>query len=139
VNRVLVGIDGIEASRRAAIFARDVAQAFNAKLTFLHVVEPFQNAGLNAFEEPQSELYARQLRGGATLLRSLADELGVADAEQAIEMGRAGDIICLEAEERDADLIVVGSHGHGPSARLLLGSVGTRVASLANRSVTIVR
>ena len=136
---VLVGVDGSESSRRAATFARDVAKAFNAKLTFLHVVEPFPNAALTAFDEPYSQHYARQLETGTVLLRELADELGVSEAEQAIEMGRAGEVICREAQERNVDLIVVGSHGHGPSARLLLGSVGGRVATLANRSVTIVR
>jgi universal stress protein A len=139
VNRILVGVDGSEGSRRAALFARDIARAFNAELTLLHVVEPLPNAALTAFEQPQSELYARQVRQGASLLRALADELGAPEAEQAIEMGRAADVICREADERNAELIVVGSHGHGPAARLLVGSVGSRVSSLANRSVTIVR
>jgi nucleotide-binding universal stress UspA family protein len=102
-------------------------------------VEPLPSAGLTAFEEPHSAIYDRQVREGTSLLRALGDELGVADAEQAIEMGSAADVICREADERNADLIVVGSHGHGPATRLMIGSVGARVASLANRSVTIVR
>ena len=134
-----MGVDGSEGSRRAAILGRDMARAFDAKLTFLHVVEPLPSAALTAFDEQHSAIYARQVRAGASLLSALADELGVVDAEQVIDMGRAADVICREADERSADLIVVGSHGHGPAARLMIGSVGARVASLANRSVTIVR
>jgi universal stress protein A len=139
VKRILVGVDGSEGSRRAATVARDMARAFGAELTLLHVVEPLPSAALTAFDEPHSALYARQVRDGSALLSALADELGVSGAEQVIDMGRAADVICREADERSADLIVVGSHGHGPAARLLIGSVGSRVASLANRSVTIVR
>jgi universal stress protein A len=139
LQRILVGVDGSDGSRRAAMVAREMARAFDAQLTLLHVVEPLPSAALTAFGEPHSELYARQEREGAALLRGLADELGVSDAEQVIDTGRPADVICREADERAADLIVVGSHGHGPAARLLIGSVGSRVAALAKRSVTIVR
>jgi nucleotide-binding universal stress UspA family protein len=36
LTSVLVGVDGSESSRRAAAFARDVARAFDARLTLLH-------------------------------------------------------------------------------------------------------
>jgi nucleotide-binding universal stress UspA family protein len=54
-------------------------------------------------------------------------------------MGKPGEIICHEADERHADHIVLGSHGNSGISRLVLGSVSTRVASLASRPVTIVR
>ncbi len=38
-----------------------------------------------------------------------------------------------------ARLIVLGAHGHGPVPRIMLGSVGDRVAALSSRTVTIVR
>ena len=44
-----------------------------------------------------------------------------------------------EAEKFDADLIVVGSHGHGGIGRFLLGSVSQSVALHAACSVLIVR
>jgi nucleotide-binding universal stress UspA family protein len=139
MTNVLVGVDGSDGSRRAAAFARDMAHAFHAKLTLLHVIEPLPEGPLTAFDRPQSDYYAERMQKASTFLRELADELGVAEAEQVIEMGRPSDVICGEAAERDADLIVIGSHGHGPVARLMVGSVGGRVASLSDRSVTIVR
>ena len=93
----------------------------------LHVIEPVPTGRLGAFEEPQSEQYARQMRGATEFLNGLTSELAFAATEQAIEMGRPGDVICREAAERDVDLIVVGWHGHRPGARLLLGSVGAHV------------
>jgi nucleotide-binding universal stress UspA family protein len=49
------------------------------------------------------------------------------------------EVIIEEAERWEADLILVGSHGHGPVTRFLLGSVSHAVALYAPCSVEIVR
>ena len=139
LGRILVGVDGSEGSRRAAVFARDIARAFHARLTLLHVIEPFPMGMLGAFESPQAEQYAKHMKQAAELLRALAEELGIDDAEQAIEMGHPGDVICREAAERAVDLIVVGWHGHRPGTRLIVGSVGAHVVAAGGRSVTVVQ
>jgi nucleotide-binding universal stress UspA family protein len=48
-------------------------------------------------------------------------------------------VILTEAEKFEADLIVVGSHGHGAIAGFLLGSVSLAIALHAKCSVEIVR
>lgn len=48
-------------------------------------------------------------------------------------------VIVDEAERWNADLIVLGSHGHGAIGRLLLGTVSQAVAAHAQCSVLIVR
>ena len=53
--------------------------------------------------------------------------------------GSPKSVILEEAEAFNADLIVVGSHGHGGLERFLLGSVSQAVAAHANCSVEIVR
>jgi universal stress protein A len=139
IKRVLVGVDGSDGSRRAAIFARDIARAFGAQVTMLHVIEPWPIGIAGAFDTPMSEHYARQMQHASEFLSALAEELGLGAAEQVIEMGHPGDVICREAAERDTDLIVVGWHGHRPGARLLVGSVGAHVVAAAHRSVTVVQ
>jgi nucleotide-binding universal stress UspA family protein len=79
------------------------------------------------------------MRNAMEHLASLSEELQAPDVEQVVEMGHPVDVICREAEERNVDLIVVGSHGHRPGSRLMPGSVGAQIAATANRSVTIVR
>ena len=138
ISRVLVGVDGSEGSRRAAIFAREIGRAFGARVTLLHVIEPLPVGMPGAFEAPLSEHYARQMSHATRFLSTLVEELDLGDAEQVIEMGHPGDVICREAAERDANLIVVGWHGHRPGTRLLVGSVGAHVVAAANRSVTVV-
>jgi nucleotide-binding universal stress UspA family protein len=56
-----------------------------------------------------------------------------------VRHGAAARNIAQLASDVDADLIVVGSHGHGGVERFLLGSVAERVAHLARCPVWIVR
>jgi nucleotide-binding universal stress UspA family protein len=139
VTNVLVAIDGSDGARRAAEFGRNVARAFNAHLTFLHVIERLPAGVLVGLETPESEWYARQMRRATQLLEDLSVDLQTPEAEKAIEMGHPVDVICREAQERDIDLIVVGRHGNRPGPRLMLGSVGSNVAATTNCSVTIVQ
>jgi universal stress protein A len=139
VTNILVGVDGSDGSRRAAAFARDVARAFDARLTLLHVIEPHPAGGLGSFDDAHRGWYEAQVSRATDLLGELATELNATDAERAVEMGHASDVICREAEERGADLIVIGRNGHRSGPRLILGSVGAYVTAAANRSVTIVR
>lgn len=56
-----------------------------------------------------------------------------------VELGRPAQMIVEAAEEWDADLIVVGSHGHGFWGRLALGSVSDAVVHHARCSVLVVK
>ncbi len=53
--------------------------------------------------------------------------------------GPPRDLIVQEAADWGADLIVLGSHGHGPLRQALLGSVATGVAADAACAVEIIR
>jgi universal stress protein A len=139
MTNVLAAVDGTEGSVKAASFARDLARRFEARLTLLHVIEPYPSAPLTTFGVSSSQIHAHQMKTAREFLRDLVLEVDVPDADQVIEMGIPSEIICQEAEERQADHIVLGAHGHGRMARILMGSVAARVTSLSNRSVTVVR
>lgn len=52
--------------------------------------------------------------------------------------GRPDQVVIETANDRQADLIVVGSHGRGGLGRLLLGSVSERIMGQAQCAVVIV-
>lgn len=138
VGRILVAVDGSEGALRALDFGRTLGKAFGAHLILLHVIEPFPEGALGNLGPTLSEQYAKRMQQATDYLATLVNELGLRDADQVIEMGRPGDVICREAAERSVDLIVLGWHGHRPGTRLLIGSVGAHVMNAANRSVTVV-
>ncbi len=76
------------------------------------------------------------VENAATILRKINPKLSISTA---IIEGSAKSVILEEAEKFAADLIVVGSHGHGAVAGFLLGSVSQAVALHAKCSVEIVR
>ena len=59
--------------------------------------------------------------------------------ESRVVDGRPGTLILEVAREIDADLIVLGSRGHGTMRAMLLGSVSAEVSGNADRSVLVVR
>jgi nucleotide-binding universal stress UspA family protein len=61
------------------------------------------------------------------------------DVSSEVELGIPAEVIVDIAEQWKADLIVVGSHGHGFWGRMLLGSVSDAVSHHAPCSVLIVR
>ena len=71
-----------------------------------------------------------------TILHNKNPELQISTA--AIE-GSPKQVILKEAEKMGADLIIVGSHGHGVAARFLLGSVSQAIVLHAKCSVEIIR
>jgi nucleotide-binding universal stress UspA family protein len=67
-----------------------------------------------------------------------AEELGV-DAKTRLLAGQPADEIVAYADSIDADLVVVGSRGHGAVASALLGSVSRGVLHESRRPVLVVR
>jgi nucleotide-binding universal stress UspA family protein len=139
MKNILVAVDGTEGSLKAAAFARDLSRRFDAHLTLLHVVEPYPSASLTAFGVSSSDFYSTAVKNAEALVGEIVHDLGIEAAEQVIEMGTPSEVICNEADERNVDHIVLGSHGNGKIARLMMGSVSARVTSLSGRCVTIVR
>jgi nucleotide-binding universal stress UspA family protein len=79
---------------------------------------------------------AAATENAATILRKINPQLSVTTA---VIEGSPKVVILEEAEKFGANLIVVGSHGHGAVAGFLLGSVSQAVALHAKCSVEIVR
>ncbi|POM23548.1 Universal stress protein [Actinomadura rubteroloni] len=130
---VVVGYDGSAASETALRWAAREARLRGLPLTVCHAWEIFMAAGPMAFPVADLEAAAREvLSGGAEHARALHP-----DVHAELGRGPAAQIL-LRAAER-ADLLVVGSRGHGGFAGLLLGAVPAQVAGHAPCPVVVVR
>jgi len=136
---VVVGVDGSEGSRRALRWAATEAAARNDALELVHVWErpqAYAPLGLGAYPidpEPIEEAAKDFLGRLVAEARELAP--GIEVRGQLVEGAPASAL--LEAA-RTADLLVVGSRGHGGFTALLLGSVSQQVVHHAPCPVVIV-
>lgn len=141
IGHILVAIDGSEPSRRAALFAHDLAQQIGARITLLFVLEPprvVPFGPLDAFAIQGPTHSPKVMEAVQQLLDQVAADLPKAQVEKLVEIGHPADTICLQAEQRRADLIVIGARGLSTGGRWLLGSVSDRVVQHAGRPVTVV-
>lgn len=140
---IVVGFDGSEHSRRALNWAIDEARQRNGQLRLITAWNKppmawypavLETAAGEVAAEESPEQIAGTLQ--AEGLKSAADE-GVAATGQVVKGDSPASAILGAA--KDADLIVVGSRGHGGFPGLRLGSVSTQVINHAPCPVLVVR
>jgi nucleotide-binding universal stress UspA family protein len=138
MKQIVAGVDGSKESLAAARAAFDLAQRYQARLLLVQVAPPVVGPGEPPFGMPglDDALLARAEDELESTWRQLGQPGGV---ERLAVIGAPAETICATAQARDADLVVVGSHGRGGMARVLLGSVAERVVRLAGRSVLVAR
>ena len=139
LQRILVPVDGSDASRRALFLAVKLARLAGARLTLLEVIEDF--GPLPGYYEAPPPGVDRVAWVAEQRLEALHPDLELdgIDWDRRVESGDPADRICAVAEEGAYDLIVVGSHGRSALGRFLVGSVSDRVVHHAPCSVTVVR
>ena len=81
--------------------------------------------------------HLNRARAALDAARTMAEQAGV-EAEFEVFEGDAAEEIAMIAESRDADLVVVGTRGHGGIAGSLLGSVSADVVRRSKRPVVVV-
>ena len=141
MERILVGVDGSTPSLRAVQFAADLASKYNAELILITIVprlspelepEVEQYARVEHIAVPEARLALAAADGvlGHARTEAVAKGATRVSAEQCF--GDPAREIITAARDGKADLIVVGSRGHGRLAGLLIGSVAQKVVSLAH-------
>lgn len=141
-GRVVVGYDGSETSLTAVRWAAGEALLRGRGLTLVHaLLPPVSTGGFGVGMPPSLDLIER-LESAAhdevdAMVSTLRSEMSEVDVTAVVTIGAPSSIL-LEAAET-ADLVVIGSRGHGGFAGLLLGSVGSQVAAHASCPVAVIR
>jgi nucleotide-binding universal stress UspA family protein len=141
---IVVGTDGSETAGEAVRQAAALAALLGARVHLVCVYEPVPSGqGGDGVPEVAAEsgwvLRPREAVD-ATLEREAAvfAAAGV-EVERYAQQGDPADAILDVAEERGADLIIVGNRGTAGAKRFLLGSVPNRVSHHAPCAVLIIR
>lgn len=140
IKTILFPTDFTEASTKVVPYARFLAEKLGAKLIVLFVVEEL--AKYANFYVPHSaldNLEAELMESARKKMENfLEEELEGFSAESVVTRGDVPEEIVKVAEEKGADLIVMGTHGRKGLEKVLLGSVAERVVKTASCPVMTV-
>ncbi|HWF31552.1 MAG TPA: universal stress protein [Solirubrobacteraceae bacterium] len=141
---IVVGTDGSDTANQAVRQAVELALAVGASIDLVSAYAPVpaQRLSEERRQAPEDLQWAITPREDvdATLAAAaeIAQQAGVG-VEVFPRQGDPADAILDVAEERDADLIIVGNKGMTGAKRFLLGSVPNKVSHHAPCSVLIIR
>ncbi|MFP4312599.1 MAG: universal stress protein [Nitriliruptoraceae bacterium] len=135
LDTIVVGVDGSPDAHRALCVAADLAVRSHARIIAVHA------ASGDALTDASVAPLTIDRRNLPDLLEGWCEPLherGLEDHESVVVEADPRRALLEVAEERDADLVVVGSRGLGPISRLLLGSVSSSVLQHSPTPVTVV-
>src|SRR5918997_1526532 len=139
-TKILLATDGSEDAELAARVAADLTKRTAAELHLSHAWRPLP---YYAYPSLAPEEYHPPYEEGAKRLLdeqvARIERAGATVTESHLMTGRPAEAIVDLGEEIDAGLIVVGSRGHGPVGRLVMGSVSEGVVHHAPCPVLVVR
>lgn len=131
IRRILCATDFSIIASHAFEKAQDFAADTGAELLLLHAFETPETLTVDSQSTPADHAVTEKLRALAAKSR--------VPATPVLHAGPAGEVICWVAQERNCDLIVLGTHGRTGLVHLLLGSVSEHVMRHARCPVLTVR
>ena len=146
MKRVVVAVDGSEASREVIDYAVHYAnREKDAEMLFLHVVGTAMERGRQFVEASgiaEAPLIGEEVKAGVeNFVREQIARSGrtVPMMSVSVVAGVPYNEIVRFAEEKDADIIMIGHRGMSNLARFFLGSVASKVVAHAPCSVYVHR
>jgi nucleotide-binding universal stress UspA family protein len=143
-KHMLVSTDGSAQSESAIRQAMALAKEYGARVTGLHVIQPFsvfaydvqmiESADVNYMAQAQTRA-ERYLKA----IDKAAKELNVTCATMAVTDERPYDAIIRTAKAQGCDLIVMSSHGRSGIKAMLLGSETQKVLAHSTLPVLVLR
>lgn len=140
LNRILTPLDGSEFSRHALPYALRLARPNHAEIIALRVIPPLI-AGFDPVIEAVvlTDAERQEMVDRLQAEVSSLDNAHLHTITPVVTEGFVAEEICDEAERREADLIVMASHGYGGLRRFSLGSVADKVLHSTQAPLLVVR
>jgi len=145
--KILLATDGSEYAETALDFLLRFPLPDDSSVILLTVIDKrvfvdAESVELTAAQSQTLHAVHNTVREEAQVYLDMAAQRVSAHGLAATVQLRSGDVaeeILVAAEEAQVDLVVVGSHGHTPVRRFMLGSIATRVLTYSPNSVLIVK
>ena len=139
-SKIMVAIDGSEHSLKAAEYALEVAKSFNAQLFAVTVTSVPESYHLKQQDILNKSREMADSKAWLERFTHAAKTDSIELKTELISSHRPVDYVILEyAEEKNIDLIVLGTRGRSGFEKLLLGSVASSVVKYAHCPVMVVK
>ena len=143
LKNILVATDFGEASDAALAYGRELARTFKATLHVLHVADDvYMRLGGDAYVAVLPDLQKDIEQAAQRQLNELVvdnDPAPITVKKVVVTSAATAACVVQYAQEAAIDLIIVGTHGRGAVAHLLMGSVAERIVRTAPCPVLTVR
>jgi nucleotide-binding universal stress UspA family protein/mono/diheme cytochrome c family protein len=141
IKRILVPLDFSSNSARALDYAHGLARTFDAVVHLVHVVQAptVLTSAADAYAIAYSDWSQRLGDEAERELSKVAAGLAGVKVTTEVLFGGAASAIVESATTNQADLIVMGTHGHGAVMHLMMGNVAERVVRMAACPVLTIR
>ena len=141
-KRIVVGTDFSPLSQVALEAAVQAANRFDVEaLCVVHVVNTSSGAAVFPYAVPEAQLTQVYEDGAERAKARLSDlplDFPTERVERVVRLGLPARVLAEVAEELEADLLIVASHGFGPLRRTVLGSVSSALIRAAPCPVLVV-
>jgi nucleotide-binding universal stress UspA family protein len=148
ITRLLVGIDGSDSSLNAATYAIDLSKRFNSEIFLLSIVPSKVHHGdssgvfgmvspsyLNDFKKEAERWFneiMNQIKDDSEIKERIKSDVITSPFSIAAS-------ILNYAEERNIDLIIIGTRGNSGLKKMLLGSVASDVVTYSYCPVLVIK
>ena len=145
LKKVLVATDFSAPSEAALAYGRELARSFGAALSVVHIVDDIiaraygVDGGVIMTDPDVQRQYEATAREQVEALLANDDRIDLKASATILVSNTPASAIVNYAREANVDLIVMGTHGRGGMAHLLMGSVSERVVRTAPCPVLTVR
>jgi nucleotide-binding universal stress UspA family protein len=139
--KILVAVDGSPYTKRmlAYLAAHDEWLGAHHEYTLLHAVSPVPARASGVLDKSVLQAYYDETAQKVFKpIRSFFSKQGL-KAQFVAKVGPAADMIADAARKGRFDLMILGSHGHGTVANLVMGSVTTKVLARCDTPALLVR
>lgn len=139
-NRIIVAVDGSDASEKAFKKTIDIAKRNKAQLIIAHVIDSRSYAAAEAYDRTLGDRAEKQAKELINTYVQQAKGAGIDTIIPCIEYGSPKIKIAKDiAKQYTADLIVCGATGMNAVERFLIGSVSESITRYASCDVLVVR
>ena len=139
-QKVLIAVDDDPIATHAADAGLELARSLDAQAALIHVIAPPLGLGATDAGIVGEDIILQAREEGARVMANFRTRLGrEINVPQFVPEGPPASEIVKAANQWEADLIVIGSHGHRGIRLALLGSVADAVVRQAPCAVLVIR